>query len=142
MAAKSGETLDTINPFDETVIAKVASAGPEDVDEAVKAARKAFKSLKWRGLSTSDRGLLLWRLADLCERDKNILATIDAWDNGKPYQSALDEDIAEVISVFRYYGGWSDKIHGKTIETSDAKFAYTRHEPIGTVRDTTPDNQD
>lgn len=71
------------------------------------------------------------RLADLCERDKHILATIDAWDNGKPYEQALGEDMAEVISVFRYYGGWADKIHGQTIPTSDAKLAYTRHEPIG-----------
>lgn len=71
------------------------------------------------------------RLADLCDRDKHILATIDAWDNGKPYEQALGEDLAEVISVFRYYGGWADKIHGQTIPTTEAKLAYTRHEPIG-----------
>lgn len=113
------------------MIAKVAAAGPEDVDIAVAAARKAFKSPEWRGLSTADRGKLIWKLADLCERDQHILATIDAWDNGKPYQVAHDEDIAEVISVFRYYAGFADKIFGRTIDTSDAKLAYTRQEPVG-----------
>ncbi|CAJ2500214.1 Uu.00g030670.m01.CDS01 [Anthostomella pinea] len=129
--AKSGDTLETVNPFDESVIAKVASAGHEDVDAAVSAARAAFKSAAWKGLSTQERGALLWKLGELCDRDKHILATIDAWDNGKPYGVALEEDLAETISVFKYYGGWSDKIYGQTIETSDAKFAYTRHEPIG-----------
>lgn len=129
--AKSGGTLETVNPFDESVITKVAAAEPEDIDAAVRAARKAFKSRDWRGLAAAERGLLLWRLADLCERDKHILATIDAWDNGKPYSLAEGEDLAETISVFRYYAGWADKNFGRTIETSDAKLAYTKHEPIG-----------
>jgi aldehyde dehydrogenase (NAD+) len=129
--AKSGKSLSTVNPYDESVIAEVASAGAEDVDDAVAAARAAFQSEEWQSKTPSERGLLLHRLGDLCERDQNILATIDAWDNGKPYDSALNEDIAEVISVFRYYGGWADKIHGQTIDTSEAKFAYTKHEPIG-----------
>ncbi|KAL4895061.1 aldehyde dehydrogenase [Aspergillus ambiguus] len=131
VAARSGENLVAVNPYDGSTIATVASAGVEDVERAVTAAREAFQSPEWRSLGTSERGLLLLRLADLCERDQETLATIDAWDNGKPYDSALGEDIAEVISVFRYYGGWADKIHGQTIETNDAKLAYTRHEPIG-----------
>ncbi|KAJ5678572.1 Aldehyde/histidinol dehydrogenase [Penicillium maclennaniae] len=127
----SGQTLSTINPFDESVIASVSSAGPDDIDLAVAAAQQAFKSSEWKSVTGYDRGVLLTRLAELCDRDKHILATIDAWDNGKPYEQALNEDLAEVVSVFRYYGGWADKIHGQTIPTSDAKLAYTRHEPIG-----------
>lgn len=129
--AKSGETLETINPFDETVIAKVASGGAEDIDVAVAAARKAFKSSEWSDLSAAERGALLWKLGDLCEKNAHIIATIDAWDNGKPYQQALDEDVGETISVFRYYAGWADKIYGQTIETSKTKLAYTKHEPLG-----------
>lgn len=120
-----------MNPYDESVIASVSSAGSEDVDRAVSAARGAFQNPEWRSLGASERGLLLLRLADLCEKHAETLATIDAWDNGKPYDSALSEDVAEVISVFRYYGGWADKIQGRTIDTSEAKLAYTRHEPIG-----------
>jgi aldehyde dehydrogenase (NAD(P)+) len=82
-------------------------------------------------LSAAERGQLLWKLGDLCEKNSHILATIDAWDNGKPYQQAMDEDVAETISVFRYYAGWADKVYGQTIETSNAKLAYTKHEPVG-----------
>lgn len=110
----------------------MASAGAEDVDRAVAAAREAFHPEgEWRTKGSSERGLLLSRLADLCERDQAIIATIDAWDNGKPYDSALNEDLAETVSVFRYYGGWADKIQGKTIDTTEDKLAYTRHEAIG-----------
>ncbi|KAI1080763.1 aldehyde dehydrogenase [Whalleya microplaca] len=138
--AKSGETIETVNPFDESPIAKVSAAGEEDVDIAVAAARAAFKNPAWRRLSSQQRGSLLWKLADLCERDKHILATIDAWDNGKPYQVARDEDMAETISVLKYYAGWADKIYGQTIETDDKKFAYTRHEPIGVCGQIVPWN--
>ena len=81
-----------------------------------------------------DIDALLWRLGDLCEKNAHIIATIDAWDNGKPYQQALDEDVGETISVFRYYAGWADKIYGQTIETSKLKLAYTKHEPLGKSR--------
>jgi acyl-CoA reductase-like NAD-dependent aldehyde dehydrogenase len=113
------------------VIAKVAAGGEEDIDEAVLAARAAFKSPEWRSISAADRGVLLWKLSDLCKKNAHILATIDAWDNGKPYQQAFDEDIAETISVFRYYSGWADKVYGQTIDTSNLKLAYTKHEPLG-----------
>jgi aldehyde dehydrogenase (NAD+) len=129
--AKSGEKLQSVNPYDESVIAEVAAGGEEDIDEAVKAARAAFKSSEWRDISAAERGALLWKLGDICEKNAHILATLDAWDNGKPYQQAKDEDIAETISVFRYYAGWADKVYGQTIETSSAKLAYTKHEPLG-----------
>ena len=130
--ATGGGTIETVNPFDGSPIACVEAASEADVDKAVAAAHRAFKSPSWRALAAADRGALLFKLASLCERDAHILATIDSWDNGKPYQAAADEDIAEVIAVFRYYAGWADKVYGQTIETSDLKFAYTRHEPIGT----------
>ncbi|RFU29260.1 hypothetical protein B7463_g7068, partial [Scytalidium lignicola] len=129
--SNSGETLEAINLYDESKIADVASARPEDVDIAVTTARKAFNSPEWRGISKSARGELLGKLDDLVELDKLIQATIDAWDNGKPYQDAVDIDITEVISVLRYYARWADKIFGRTIETDDAKLAYTRHESVG-----------
>jgi aldehyde dehydrogenase (NAD+) len=129
--AKSGATLESINPYDETVIAKVSAGSEEDIDVAVVAARAAFKSSSWRDISAAERGQLLWKLGDLCEKNAHILATVDAWDNGKPYQQAMDEDVAETISVFRYYAGWADKVYGQTIETSNLKLAYTKHEPLG-----------
>lgn len=59
------------------------------------------------------------------------MATIEAWDNGKPFSLAEYEDVPETVAVLRYYAGWADKVFGRTIETSDAKLAYTKHEAIG-----------
>jgi aldehyde dehydrogenase (NAD+) len=132
--AESGEKLKSINPYDESVIAEVAAGGEEDIDQAVKAARAAFKSPEWRDISAAERGALLWKLGDLCQQNAHTLATIDAWDNGKPYQQAMDEDVSETVSVFRYYAGWADKVYGQTIETSPLKLAYTKHEPLGKFR--------
>ena len=73
----------------------------------------------------------MFKFADLIEKHAETLATIETWDNGKPYSVALDEDLGEVMSVFRYYAGWADKIHGQTISTSSQKFAYTLRQPIG-----------
>ncbi|RVX75080.1 hypothetical protein B0A52_01357 [Exophiala mesophila] len=129
--AKAGGTIETVNPYDESVITKVAAAEQEDIDAAVKAARAAFRSADWRGLTPAERGYLLWKLADLCERDKDILATIDSWDNGKPYSLASGEDVPETIAVLKYYAGFADKVFGRTIDVGSDKLAYTVNEPIG-----------
>lgn len=71
------------------------------------------------------------KLADLVEAKKETLATIETWDNGKPFTVARDEDLAEVCLTLRYYAGWADKLHGQTIDTGPAKFAYTLREPLG-----------
>ena len=131
VAAKSGKKITTTDPSTGEPITDVHAAGAEDIDMAVAAARKAFASPAWRDLDTTARGKLLLNLSRLVERDAHVLGTIDTWDNGKPYTAAMTEDIPEVISVFQYYGGWADKNFGQTIDTSPAKFAYTRHEPIG-----------
>lgn len=112
----------------EAEIVTVGAASPEDVDIAVSAARKAFKI--WRNVPGTERGNLLRKLSDLAMKNKTTLATIDTWDNGKPYGDAV-ADIYEVIETLNYYGGWADKIHGQVIETTPAKFAYTLREPLG-----------
>ncbi|KAF5234316.1 hypothetical protein FAUST_7701 [Fusarium austroamericanum] len=129
--AKSGKTIVAIDPATEKTITEVQAAGEEDIDIAVKAARKAFENPEWKDLDTAQRGKLLLKLSVLAERDAEILATIDSWDNGKPYTAAMAEDVAEVISVFQYYGGWADKNHGQMINLGPDKWAYTRHEPVG-----------
>jgi aldehyde dehydrogenase (NAD+) len=116
---------------DETEIATVHAAGSDDVDIAVKAARNAFKDPSWRDIETSARGGLLNKLAALVEEHAEILATIETWDNGKPYSVALGVDVSSVVDVFRYYGGWADKLHGQVFDTTPDKFAYTVREPVG-----------
>src|SRR3546814_10336334 len=81
--AKSGATLDVFDPSTGDVIAKVAAADKEDVDEAVKAARAAFDGGKWSQLTPSVRGQLLWKIAELLERDLDEFTRMETIDNGK-----------------------------------------------------------
>ncbi|KAF2501470.1 aldehyde dehydrogenase-like protein [Lophium mytilinum] len=129
--SKSGEKITSINPTDEKEIVSVYAAGPEDVDLAVAAARKAFKDPAWRDMATTERGELMYRFATLIEKHKETLATIETWDNGKPYSVALNEDLAETVSTLKYYAGFADKVHGQVIDTTPAKLAYTIREPLG-----------
>jgi len=129
--SKSGEKITSINPTDEKEIASVYAAGPEDVDLAVAAARKAFKDPSWRDMATTERGELMYRFATLIDQHKETLATIETWDNGKPYSVSLNEDLAEVVATLKYYAGFADKIHGQVIDTTPAKLAYTIREPLG-----------
>ncbi|KAI9929547.1 hypothetical protein ASPWEDRAFT_172797 [Aspergillus wentii DTO 134E9] len=140
VASKSGKRIDSINPSDESVIASVYAAGPEDVDIAVQAARNALNSPEWEDLPPTERGQMMTRLADMMEENKELFATIDAWDNGKPYSEALEGDLPEAIGTIRYYAGWADKTFGQTINTTSAKFAYTIRQPIGVVGQIIPWN--
>ncbi|KAL4957312.1 aldehyde dehydrogenase domain-containing protein [Aspergillus filifer] len=124
-----GKTFETINPTNEKPIVAVHEATEKDVDTAVAAARAAFEG-SWRQVTPSERGRLLNKLADLMERDGDILAAIEALDNGKAFTMAK-VDTANAIGCLRYYAGWSDKIHGQTIDTNPETLTYTRHEPIG-----------
>ncbi|PBP20497.1 putative aldehyde dehydrogenase [Diplocarpon rosae] len=138
--SSNGQKLTSINPTyitpahtypaEDTEIASVYAATVDDVDTAVAAARKAFKDPSWRDISPTDRGNLMIKLSDLCDANKEILATIETWDNGKTYAESL-ADIGEVTSVLKYYGGYADKIHGQVIDTGPKKFAYTIKEPVG-----------
>lgn len=98
---------------------------------AVSAARKAFKDPSWRDLDSTARGDILYKFAELIEQNREILASIETWDNGKPYQVSLNDDLGEVIGTIKYYAGYANKIHGQVIETSPAKLAYTIREPLG-----------
>ncbi|KMU78957.1 betaine aldehyde dehydrogenase [Coccidioides immitis RMSCC 3703] len=140
VAAKSGQKITSINPTNEAEIASVHAAGAEDVDIAVKAAKKALKDPSWKELPPTDRGKLMVKLAELVEQHIETLATIEAWDNGKPYSVAVSEDCVEVAETLRFYGGFADKVYGSTISTSPAKFAYTLRQPIGVVGQIIPWN--
>lgn len=136
----NGGTITSIDPATESEIATVHAASTEDVDRAVRAAHAALKDPSWKKLAPTDRGRLMARLADLVEQKRETLATIDAWDNGKPYAVALNEDLGEVALTLRYYSGWADKTYGQTINTSPEKFAYTLRQPIGVVGQIIPWN--
>ena len=128
----SGKTFPTINPATGEKICDVAEGDKADVDKAVKAAREAFKlGSVWRTMDASDRGRLLNKLADLIERDREYLARLETLDNGKPYKDAYNVDMSLTMKCYRYYAGWADKIHGKTIPVDGSYLSFTRHEPVG-----------
>ena len=115
----------------ESPIAEVHAASEEDVDKAVDAARKAFKDPAWKRINPTERGALMSKLASLVESHKEILATLETMQMGKPYSVALNEDLAEVTGTLQYYAGWADKLSGQTIDVGPDKFAYTLREPLG-----------
>ncbi|OJJ50333.1 hypothetical protein ASPZODRAFT_128950 [Penicilliopsis zonata CBS 506.65] len=138
--SSTGQVIEAVDPATALPIATVYAASADDVDKAVQAAYKALRDPSWKQLPGTERGALMARLADLMERDRALLATIDAWDNGKPYQVAYNDDLGEAISTVRYYSGWADKTFGQTISTTHTKFAYTLRQPIGVVGQIIPWN--
>ena len=136
----SGKTFPTLNPATGEVICEVAEADSADIDLAVAAARKAFEEGPWRRMSAAERGRLLYRLADLMDKEVESLAALESLDNGKPYNDALAADLPLAIKCYRYYAGWADKIQGKTIPVEGPYFCYTRHEPVGVVGQIIPWN--
>jgi aldehyde dehydrogenase (NAD+) len=131
----TSKSFDSINPATGEVITQVAEAGAAEVDRAVKAARKAFdeRGGAWQKMSASDRGKLLWRLADLLEKNIDEFAELETLDNGKPIFESRYVDMPMVCDVLRYYAGWASKIHGETIASHSDAFTYTLREPVGVV---------
>src|SRR5258705_633813 len=141
VSSTSGKTFPTINPSTGEVITQVAEADAPDVDKAVSAARAAFETGAWRKhLSASQRGALMYKLADLIEKNADELAQLEALDNGKPYHVARAADLPLTIACYRYYAGWADKNQGKTIPVNGPYFTYTKHEPVGVAGQIIPWN--
>ncbi len=138
--AESGKTFGTVNPSTGEEICQIAEADSADVEKAVKAARAAFEHGAWRKMAASERGRLMMRLADLMEQNADELARLESLDNGKPFAIAKAVDVAASVACIRYFAGWADKIHGKTIPIDGDYFCYTRHEPVGVVGQIIPWN--
>uniref|UniRef100_A0A7M4FKP7 10-formyltetrahydrofolate dehydrogenase n=1 Tax=Crocodylus porosus TaxID=8502 RepID=A0A7M4FKP7_CROPO len=135
MDAEDGKTYDTINPTDGSIIAKVSYASVEDVDKAVAAAKDAFENGEWGKMNARERGRLMYRLADLMEKQQEELATIETIDSGAVYTLALKTHVGMSVQTFRYFAGWCDKIQGSTIPINHARpnhnLTFTKKEPIG-----------
>lgn len=142
VAAQSGKTFAVYNPATGSEITQVPEADAADIDRAVKAARRAFDAGPWPRMSPSERGQLLWKLADLLEQHAEEFAEIESIDNGKPVTEAAAADVPLSIDMFRYMGGWATKLLGNTIPLSGGHdlFAYTTREPVGVVGQIIPWN--
>ena len=139
--ATSGETFPTYNPANGEVLTHVAAGDREDIDRAVQAARAALENGPWPNLSPSERGRLIWKLADLVEKNLEEFAELETLDNGKPLKVSRIGDVPFAIDVFRYMAGWATKIEGSTIPISaHGHLAYTLREPVGVVGQIIPWN--
>src|SRR5579872_5797796 len=108
--ALSEKTFETQNPATGEVITDIAEAGPEDVELAVRAARKAFEDgSEWRKMSPRDRGRLLWKLSELIRANAEELAELETLDTGKPIFESSRFDIPLAAECFEYYAGWPTK---------------------------------
>ena len=139
--ARSGETFATINPATEETITDVASAGVQDVDAAVKAARAQMEpGSEWQKMKPRDRAKVMWRLADLLTSRAAEIGRIETIDNGKPIFESQFVDTPAAAECLYYFAGWSGKVTGETIPVADNAFTYTLREPLGVVGAITPWN--
>src|SRR5713226_6821882 len=129
--AASGKTFETLNPATGQVLARVAEGDKEDIDRAVRAARRAFDDGKWARMNPTERQRLLLRIADLIEANGDELAQLETLDNGKPFMESRHVDIPAAAETFRYYAGWVTKIYGETNPSDVAFFNFTLREPVG-----------
>jgi phenylacetaldehyde dehydrogenase len=145
-AAQSGRTFATVDPATGDEICSVPAGEAGDIDRAVRAARKAFEDGPWPRMTASERGRLLWKLADLLETHRDEIAALESLDNGKPMAVARVADVPLAEDLFRYMAGWTTKLHGRTFPVSVPYapgaqfFAYTQREPMGVVGQIIPWN--
>jgi phenylacetaldehyde dehydrogenase len=144
--ALSGRHFETVDPATEAVITTVPHSGVEDVERAVRAARRAFESGPWPALTPAERQRLLWRIGEGIYARADQFAQLETLDNGKSVAVARAVDVTWAAEIFLYYAGWATKIEGRTIPVSvpwapGGRFhAFTLREPVGVCAQITPWN--
>ncbi len=133
VASRSGKTFDNVTPRNGSVINRVAECDGADVDAAVAAARAAFEDGRWRNLHYRDKKKILFKLAELMERDAEALAVLESLDVGKPIKDALSIDVPSSIRTLRYYAEALDKVYGEVGPETKDRFSYAVHEPLGVI---------
>lgn len=127
--ARNGETIPVVSPVDGESFGTIARGRDTDVDRAVQAARRALEG-EWGGLSATDRGRILSRLAEKITAHRDELAQLEARDTGKPKTTARN-DIDVLARYFEYYGGAADKVHGQVIPFQSGYTVTLLREPLG-----------
>lgn len=127
------ETFPIENPATREIIAEVPRCSREDMDHAVRAARIAFESGKWPKMTSSDRGRLLFKIAQLIRENADKLAELETRSTGRPIRETRNIDVVLAADCFEYYAGLADKIQGETVPTTGNAFHYTLREPLGVI---------
>jgi aldehyde dehydrogenase (NAD+) len=129
--AQDDATYETFEPATGRVWATVAAAGASDVDRAVRAARGAMDGA-WGRTLAMDRARVLWRIAAIVDRNRDLLARIESRDNGKLLRETRAE-LDMIVRYFEYFGGVAQDLRGHTMPDAGPAFTYTRREPVGVV---------
>jgi aldehyde dehydrogenase (NAD+) len=132
-APASAETYATINPATEEESARVARGDERDVDLAVQAARRAFEQGPWPKMTAAERGRILWKLADLITANLDEMARLESVNTGKTLFDSGKVELPFAAEVFRYYAGWTTKIHGDTLNLREGAFTFTLRQPVGVI---------
>ncbi len=143
--ARSGKVIDVLDPSNEMPLATVAEGDAADIDDAVRAARKALDHGPWGRMSPSARGRIVHKIGDLILEHLDELAQLESLDNGKPFSVARVADVPLAADIFHYMSGWSTKLEGKHIPISHLVspgeyLCFTRLEPVGVVGQIIPWN--
>ncbi|WP_236793420.1 aldehyde dehydrogenase family protein [Amycolatopsis sp. GM8] len=130
--ASTGNTIETVDPTTEDVLASIGAGSPEDVGHAVNAARRAFTEGAWPAMSPYERGRAILRLAGLVERHAEELAVLESLEMGGPIWLTRYM-IGHVVEVLHHYAGWPGKIYGDAAPAGPGMLTYTRRQPVGVV---------
>lgn len=136
----SGRTVGSLCPADEAVHAEVAAGDTEDVDRAVAAARAAFDDPAWRDMPPAKRARVLWKLAELVDRNRENLALCESLDTGKTRFDSERIEIPMVAEIFRYFAGWVTKMEGGVVPLPGENLGLTLRTPVGVCGLITPWN--
>lgn len=134
----SGKTYVRENPATEEPFAEIAEAQKEDVDKAVKAAKKAFE--KWSHVPPSERAKIVYRIAELIEKKKDEIALTNTLETGKPIRESRLVELGASLRTMDYYAGAATKLNGESISVSDNQLTITLREPVGVVAHIIPWN--
>jgi acyl-CoA reductase-like NAD-dependent aldehyde dehydrogenase len=132
-SSHSTQCIDNINPATEQPLCRVPVGSPEDIDEAVRAARKSFDDGRWATLPPVRRAEVLFRFADLIVQHKEELALLDALEMGKPIRAALNDVGILAPTLLRSWAGFADKLVGESAPLSSEILSLNAYEPRGVV---------
>lgn len=136
--ASDGATIKTYNPATGELLSEIADATEKDVDDAVKAAKKAFET--WGKTTPAERASLLNKIADIIDENAELLATIETMDNGKPIRETTGADIPLAADHFRYFAGVIRADEGVASNIDENTLNLILREPIGVVGQIVPWN--
>ena len=138
--ARKGGRIESVNPANGKVIAEVAAGGPEDVDRAVAAALKAFKSGAWSKMAPRARMEVMFRFAALVDENAEALAVLETLDMGKPIADVVNIDLPAVVETIRFMAECIDKVDGAVTSTESGVVHMVLREPFGVVGAISPWN--